>query len=167
MGSAGAGHDVVAQSGQRIARAALGECDQGLTSPIGPLTSLEACSIQRRVITQALERLGMVDIVSDSDASGKVPGTDLREGVPTLTGLIALSTDDDPRLRELLTRPLDDDVDHAEALKRLRDHPALDAARLEAREWADRARQTLVALPEGGARDALTALCDYVVTRTG
>jgi heptaprenyl diphosphate synthase len=43
----------------------------------------------------------------------------------------------------------------------------LDAARLEAREWADRARQTLVALPEGGARDALTALCDYVVTRTG
>jgi heptaprenyl diphosphate synthase len=109
----------------------------------------------------------IVDIVSDSDASGKVPGTDLREGVPTLTGLIALSTDDDPRLRELLTRPLDDDVDHAEALKRLRDHPALDAARLEAREWADRARQTLVALPEGGARDALTALCDYVVTRTG
>ncbi len=109
----------------------------------------------------------IVDIASDSDASGKVPGTDLREGVPTLTGLIALSTDDDPRLRELLTRPLDYDVDHAEALKRLRDHPALDAARLEAREWADRARQTLVALPEGGARDALTALCDYVVTRTG
>jgi heptaprenyl diphosphate synthase len=109
----------------------------------------------------------IVDIVSDSDASGKVPGTDLREGVPTLTALIALATDDDPRLRDLLTRPLDDDVDHAEALKRLRDHPALDAARIEARDWADRARETLVVLPEGGARDALTTLCDYVVTRTG
>lgn len=109
----------------------------------------------------------IVDIASDSDASGKVPGTDLREGVPTLTGLIALATDDDPRLRELLTRPLDDDNDHAEALKRLREHPALDAARSEARAWADRARETLVALPDGGARNALTALCDYVVTRTG
>ena len=109
----------------------------------------------------------IVDIVSDSDASGKVPGTDLREGVPTLTALIALATDDDPRLRDLLTRPLDDDADHAEALKRLRDHPALDAARHEARAWADRARETLVVLPEGSAREALTALCDYVVTRTG
>lgn len=109
----------------------------------------------------------IVDIASDSDASGKVPGTDLREGVPTLTGLIALATDDDPRLRELLTRPLDDDADHAEALKRLREHPALDSARSEARAWADRARETLVALPDGSARDALTALCDYVVTRTG
>jgi len=109
----------------------------------------------------------IVDIASDSDASGKVPGTDLREGVPTLTGLIALATDDDPRLRELLTRPLDDDADHAEALKRLREHPALNSARTEARAWADRARETLVALPDGSARDALTALCDYVVTRTG
>lgn len=109
----------------------------------------------------------IVDIASDSDASGKIPGTDLREGVPTLTGLIALATDDDPRLRELLTRPLDDDADHAEALTRLREHPALESARSEARAWADRARETLVSLPEGGARDALVALCDYVVTRTG
>ena len=81
--------------------------------------------------------------------------------------LLMSCADDDPRLRELLTRPLDDDADHAEALKRLREHPALDAARSEARAWADRARETLVALPDGGARNALTALCDYVVTRTG
>ena len=109
----------------------------------------------------------IVDIASDSVASGKVPGTDLREGVPTLTGLIALGTDDDPRLRDLLTRPLVDDRDHAEALARLRAHPALEAARGEARAWADRARDTLVALPDGSPRDALAALCDYVVTRTG
>jgi heptaprenyl diphosphate synthase len=109
----------------------------------------------------------IVDIASDSDASGKIPGTDLREGVPTLTGLIALATDDDARLRDLLTRPLDDDTDHAEALKRLREHPALDSARREARAWADRARDTLATLPAGAPRDALTALCDYVVTRTG
>jgi heptaprenyl diphosphate synthase len=109
----------------------------------------------------------IVDIASDVDESGKVPGTDLREGVPTLTALIALATDGDPRLQDLLTRPLDDDADHTEALKRLREHPALDAARVEARAWADRARDTLAGLPDGSTRDALTALCDYVVTRSG
>ena len=109
----------------------------------------------------------IVDIASDSRDSGKVPGTDLREGVPTLTGLIALSMDTDPRLQDLLTRPLIEDADHAEALQRLREHAALDIARDEARRWADRARDTLGDLPEGSARDALAALCDFVVTRTG
>ena len=109
----------------------------------------------------------IVDIASDSRDSGKVPGTDLREGVPTLTGLIALSMDTDPRLQDLLTRPLIEDADHAEALQRLREHAALDIARDEARRWADRARDPLGDLPEGSARDALAALCDFVVTRTG
>ena len=126
-------------------------------------------------LTQFGEQIGVafqladdiVAIASDTDASGKVPGTDLREGVPTLTGLIALATDDDPRLQDLLTRPLDDDADHTEALKRLREHPALDSARIEAKAWADRARTTLDGLPDGSARQALTALCDYVVTRSG
>lgn len=127
------------------------------------------------IMTQFGEQIGVafqladdiVDIASDTDASGKVPGTDLREGVPTLTALIALATDGDPRLQDLLTRPLVDDADHTEALKRLREHPALDAARIEARAWADRARTTLDGLPDGSARQALTALCDYVVTRSG
>ena len=109
----------------------------------------------------------IVDIMSESTDSGKTPGTDLREGIPTLAGLIALSTDPDPRLQDLLTRPLIDDDDHAEALARLRAHPALEAARNEARRRADGARDVLVNLPEGAPRDALSALCDYVVTRTG
>lgn len=108
----------------------------------------------------------IVDITSDSSDSGKTPGTDLREGVPTLTALIALS-DADPRLRDLLTRPLPDDLEHAEALHALREHPALLEARREARRWADEARATLSDLPEGSPRQALEVLCDYVVTRTG
>ena len=108
----------------------------------------------------------IVDITSDSSDSGKTPGTDLREGVPTLAALIALS-DADPRLRDLLTRPLPDDREHAEALHALREHPALLEARSEARRWADGARAVLSDLPEGSARQALEVLCDYVVTRTG
>ena len=111
----------------------------------------------------------IVDITSDSDESGKTPGTDLREGVPTLAMLYALS-DADPsnaRLRELLGRPLPDDVEHAEALALLRAHPALQDAREEARHWSARARSALDALPAPPARKALEGLCDYVVNRTG
>lgn len=127
------------------------------------------------VLTDFGERIGvafqladdLVDIASDSSESGKTPGTDLREGVPTLAALIALSSDDDERLRDLLTRPLVDDAEHAEALARMRAHPALDLARAQAREWADAARACLSGLPGNPAREALAAMCDYVVTRTG
>ena len=111
----------------------------------------------------------LVDITSESDQSGKTPGTDLREGVPTLAALIALGgqAEGDARLRELLSRPIPDDAEHAEALSLLRGHVALDEARMEARRWADEARRVLAVLPDGGARQTLELLCDYVVSRTG
>ena len=111
----------------------------------------------------------LVDITSGADQSGKTPGTDLREGVRTLAVLIALSSTEsaDARLQELLSRPLPDAGEHAEALALLRQHPALEQARTEARRWADDARKTLVELPAGAPREALEQLCDYVVSRTG
>src|SRR4051795_8806143 len=68
----------------------------------------------------------LLDIASETDQSGKTPGTDLREGVPTLPGLYALAGDDsDPdavRLREILAAgPIADDAVHAEALRLLRE----------------------------------------------
>src|SRR5450631_1873183 len=58
----------------------------------------------------------ILDIASESVESGKTPGTDLREGVPTLPVLYALrSTDaDGRRLRALVAKPLRDDAEHAE-----------------------------------------------------
>ncbi len=111
----------------------------------------------------------LVDITSESMQSGKTPGTDLREGIPTLASLLALAGDlpGDRRLRELLSRPLPDDAEHAEALALLRSHPAIESARAEANRWADSARGELTSLPEGAARDVLELLCDYVVSRTG
>lgn len=110
----------------------------------------------------------LVDLTSEDGTSGKTQGTDLREGVLTLPALLALAGDApaDGRLRELLSRPLPDDGDHAEALALLLSHEAVAQARLEARRWADAARDTLRALPGIPARDALEQLCDYVVTRT-
>src|SRR5215813_8722660 len=63
----------------------------------------------------------LIDIASESTQSGKTPGTDLREGVPTLPVLYALASSDDDvssvRLRQILSRgAVTDDDEHAEAL---------------------------------------------------
>ncbi|RZU33253.1 polyprenyl synthetase family protein [Blastococcus saxobsidens] len=109
----------------------------------------------------------LLDIVTDG-ASGKLPGTDLREGIATLPVLFALAGNDpaEARLRELVAAPVTDDADHAEALRLLRSSRSLVRANDVLREYADRARARLDAVPPGDVRDALSALCEYVVTRT-
>ena len=59
-----------------------------------------------------------------------------------------------------------DDADHAEALALLRSSRSLSRATDVLREYADRARARLTDVPAGDVRDALSALCEYVVTRT-
>jgi heptaprenyl diphosphate synthase len=127
-------------------------------------------------ITRACDALGMafqlsddiLDVASETAESGKVPGTDLREGVLTLPMFYAQRSTDpaDARLQSLLGRPLDD-AETDEALRLLRAHPAMDRARESLRVWADRARAELATLPEGAPRTAFEALCDYVVERSG
>lgn len=120
------------------------------------------------------EELGVVFQLSDdiidvtSDATGKTPGTDLREGVPTLPTLM-LAEYDDAESRELLDvvrGDLSDDAVLADALARLRAHPVIERARAEISRRAEVARGHLATLPEGVARDALSELCDTVVTRS-
>jgi heptaprenyl diphosphate synthase len=112
----------------------------------------------------------IIDVASESTESGKVPGTDLREGIATLPVLHARRTagdhPSDERMFELLEGGLADDARHAEALALLRAHPGLQAARDDLRRIADDARSVLEPLPEGPIRQALEALCDSVVTRS-
>jgi heptaprenyl diphosphate synthase len=127
-------------------------------------------------LRSACEKIGVafqlsddiLDIASESEESGKTPGTDLREGIRTLPVLHVLRTaaDEDARLRELLSADLTDDAAHAEALALLRAHPAMDRARADLRRWVDEARAELLTLPDVPARAAFLALCDYVLTRT-
>ena len=109
----------------------------------------------------------LIDIASETEESGKTPGTDLREGVRTLPVLLALRGTDPEgaRLRELLAGPLVDDALHAEALGLLRGSPAMAEARRVLVEWAEAARAELSALPPGVATDALSLMCDVVVGR--
>ncbi len=111
----------------------------------------------------------IIDIASESSSSGKTPGTDLREGIATLPVLYALHRSCDEsgsRLRELISRPITDEADVAEALARLRRSPALEEARATLREYADRARARLPELPDVPARAALAALIELTVTRS-
>jgi len=110
----------------------------------------------------------LLDVASTSEESGKVPGTDLREGVPTLPVLHALASDDpsDDRLKQLLRSDLSDDARLAEALNLLRAHPAMELARADVRTWADDARDVLAPLPNIPARALLEFLCDVVVDRS-
>ncbi len=110
----------------------------------------------------------ILDIASESGESGKTPGTDLREGVPTLPVLIAKQSTDpaDARLRELLEADLSDDTLHAEALALLRKHPAMEEARSYVLARAREAQELLTALPPGPARDALDAFAELCATRT-
>ncbi len=122
------------------------------------------------------ERVGMafqlsddiLDIASESEESGKTPGTDLREGVPTLPVLMAQRSTDpaDARLLDLLAGDLTDDGLHAEALDLLRNHSALDEARAYVLGIAAEAQELLRVLPEGPVRDALDAFAVLIATRT-
>ncbi|HEU4911274.1 MAG TPA: polyprenyl synthetase family protein [Actinomycetes bacterium] len=128
------------------------------------------------VLTRFGQRIGvafqlsddLLDVLSETAESGKVPGTDLREGVPTLPVLLLRRSPrpGDERLLALLDGGLAADDDHAEALRLLRAHPAVGEAQAEVRRWAEDAREALGPLPDGPAKDALAALCDQVVGRS-
>jgi len=103
----------------------------------------------------------------ESDVSGKTPGTDLREGIRTLPVLLALADPTtDEQLRDLLSRPLPDDSEHALALTNLRAHPAMDQAREVLQAWVTKAREALVPLPDGDVKEALETLCAGIADRS-
>ncbi|MEZ0071549.1 polyprenyl synthetase family protein [Planotetraspora sp. GP83] len=127
-------------------------------------------------LTDACEAIGvawqlgddLIDVAAVTAESGKTPGTDLREGVRTLPVLYALASQDpaDGRLRTLLSGPVaEEDVE--ETLSLLRANQAMVQARQELTRWIDRAKAALATLPDIPARTALSALCDYVVERSG
>lgn len=165
-----------------------------LIATSGRFGSWQSGSDDRTVnlLTTYGERIGVafqladdvLDIASDSQESGKMPGTDLREGIPTLPVLYLRATESDPnnaeetRLRELLgedgsnttltlAESLADDERLREALDLFRKHPALEQARRETVRVADAARSVLDPLPDCAAKDSLQSLCDIVVHRAG
>lgn len=110
----------------------------------------------------------VIDISSESFESGKTPGTDLREGIPTLVTLNVMKSHDsaDAELRHLLSGPIEDEATVAQVLRELRTHRALDESRSQLISIAKEARAALGPLPVGAPTGALLSLCDAVIDRT-
>jgi heptaprenyl diphosphate synthase len=110
----------------------------------------------------------VIDISSESFESGKTPGTDLREGIPTLVTLNVMKSHDsaDAELRHLLSGPIEDEATVAQVLRELRTHKALDESRSQLVSIAKEARAALGPLPVGAPTGALLSLCDSVIDRT-
>nr|WP_245787897.1 polyprenyl synthetase family protein [Tessaracoccus bendigoensis] len=120
------------------------------------------------------EEVGLVFQLSDdliditSESTGKTPGTDLREGVPTLPVLM-LRADADPADADLLALiggDLSSDESLASALSALRAHPVMGRALEEVKRRAELARAHLAPLPAGDAKEALLKVCTDLVERT-
>jgi heptaprenyl diphosphate synthase len=111
----------------------------------------------------------IIDIDSDSHESGKLPGTDVREGVHTLPMVYALAEPgpEGARLRELLAGPVEDDHAVTEALTLLRASPGMAKAKDFLAQYAAKARHELALLPDVAGRHALEALVDYTISRHG
>jgi heptaprenyl diphosphate synthase len=147
----------------------------GTSARFGALLS-GASAAETELLTQWGERIGvafqlsddLLDVASESSDSGKVPGIDLREGVPTLPVLLLrrAGRPADVDLLAALDGDLSDDAALAGVLADLRAHPVMSEAREVTAGWAEDARSTLAPLPDTNVRAALESLCDFVVNRT-
>lgn len=118
----------------------------------------------------------ILDFTGDEETLGKPAGSDLRQGTLTLpffyflqahphadqvvnqfkTARAQTTGEDDPRWDATVTN----------VVQQVRTSSAIDAARREADEFLQRARENLVDLPDNVYRQSLLALCDFVVQRT-
>jgi heptaprenyl diphosphate synthase len=109
----------------------------------------------------------LLDIASTETASGKTPGTDLKEGVPTLVTLFVIADNDsaDKVLIEKLSKPISEE-DLSGVIQELRHHKALKKVQDYLSNVAKEANQLLVDLPNGPAKSALENLTFALVNRS-
>jgi heptaprenyl diphosphate synthase len=109
----------------------------------------------------------LLDIASNETASGKTPGTDLKEGIPTLVTLFVMA-DNDPADKDLinkLNKPISDE-DLPNVISELRKHKALKKVQDYLSKVATEANDLLIDLPAGAAKEALNNLTFALVNRS-
>jgi heptaprenyl diphosphate synthase len=118
----------------------------------------------------------IIDLASQAAVTGKTPGTDLRERVPTMPVLLVqraaaadqaagLAGGPNIDLARALAGDLSDDAVLAQVVERLVAHPAMEAAREVARSWAAKAVGELGPVPDGPVKAALASIADLFVQR--
>jgi heptaprenyl diphosphate synthase len=114
----------------------------------------------------------VLDLTSAGSVTGKTPGIDLREHVPTMPVLLLRdhvltgeATREDSELLALLDGDLSDDAVLAEAIAALGEHPVVDRTRAQAIAWAQDAIDELAALPSGPVKKALVSFAEVLADR--
>ncbi len=114
----------------------------------------------------------VIDLVSDGGQTGKTPGTDLRERVPTLPVILLRARVAGPgadaadrQLLALLDADLSDDAALARAVAALRVHPVVTETRDRAAALARAAVAEVAGLPDGEVKESLAALATALVDR--
>ncbi len=114
----------------------------------------------------------VIDLTSTGGETGKTPGTDLREKVPTMPVLLLRrrvagpeATDEDRALVALLDADLSDDAVLARAVAALSSHPVVEQTRVLAADRAAEAVAALATLPAGPVRDSLESFARSLVER--
>ena len=130
---------------------------------------------QVELLTQYGEKIGIafqvaddvLDVASEMTESGKVPGTDLREGVPTLITLLVKQANNaaDENLIKKLSGPVAES-EISSVLSELRKHNAMNQAREYLQSLAKEANEILMKLPDIPARSALIKLTSLLVERS-
>ena len=137
---------------------------------------LSGASIQTvEVLTKFGEKIGvafqvaddLLDISSNETASGKTPGTDLKEGIPTLVTLYVIA-ENNPADKDLISK-LNGPISESElpgVITQLRSHKALSDVKNYLANVANEANGLLTDLPEGAAKEALKNLTFALVNRS-
>ena len=109
----------------------------------------------------------LIDIRASKKDSGKVAGTDILAGVPTLPALL-LSGYEDAESKQLAADIASaSEANIASVLERLRNHPVIAEAEEVTDSWAEMAIDALQPLPSGSVKSALEAFARAVVDRKG
>jgi len=137
---------------------------------------LSGASVQTvEVLTKFGEKIGvafqvaddLLDISSNETASGKTPGTDLKEGIPTLVTLYVIAVNN-PADKDLISK-LNGPISESElpgVITQLRSHKALSDVKDYLANVANEANGLLTDLPEGAAKEALKNLTFALVNRS-
>jgi len=127
------------------------------------------------ILTKYGEKVGLlfqvsddlIDIASSEMDSGKTPGTDLREGIPTLVTLYVIEANN-PEDKELISK-LNSKISDEELpaiIKQLRSHKVLQQVKNYLQQVADESIDLLADLPDCPAKEALKNLTYSLVSRS-
>ncbi len=122
---------------------------------------MAACGFHLGMTFQIVDDL--LDVVGESERTGKPVGLDLRDGNPSLP--IVLSLNRDPVVARVFQMAQPSEADVEEALASIRGSGVLDEVRRLAAEHGQRGRLGMQQLPPSADREQLIAMIDQLLSR--